>query len=171
MTDRWWPYCAAHWQDSQREVHDALQELEESDQAGASVGAVVSHPKTAPFTTEDERFDRYRTAYLAMARKARYRPAAPSDGCGHILLDEDEIKDRSLLEAEARKYAVRFVGFDDEMEYHIGCPDFSGNRAFCYLIEAANALCSPKPKLVKALIELAMKELKSAYPDDFEDGQ
>jgi hypothetical protein len=53
MTDRWWPYCAAHWQDSQREVHDALQELEDSDdRAGASVEAVVSHPKTAPFTTD-----------------------------------------------------------------------------------------------------------------------
>ncbi len=39
-----------------------------------------------------------------MAREARYRPAAPSDGFGNITVPEDELD----LDAEARAYAERW---------------------------------------------------------------
>ncbi len=87
------------------------------------------------------RFGRYREIYLAMARHAGYRPAAPGDGLGGITLTVEELLDADILEAEAQRYAADFVRQDEEMEYPIGCPDFSFNKAFCLAIEAARILC------------------------------
>jgi hypothetical protein len=109
------------------------------------------------------RFERYRAAYLEMAAQAHYRPAAPNDGCGNILLDDDELADPARLHREAQKYALRFVAQDDKMEYSIGCPDGKGNRAFCYIIEAANALCAPEPKLAIKLLKMAVAEVDREY--------
>ena len=39
----------------------------------------------------DFRFQRFRQAYMAMAKRAKYRPAAPGDGCGGIYLSKDEL--------------------------------------------------------------------------------
>jgi hypothetical protein len=109
----------------------------------------------------DERYGRYRTAYLAMAKQARYRPAAPSDGMGHILLSKEEMLDPARLTREAHKYALKFLAADDAMEYEIGCPDFRFNRAFCYAIEAATALCSPNSDLATDLLRMAIEEIAS----------
>ena len=112
------------------------------------------------------RFERYRTAYHEMWKRARYRPAAPSDGMGHIMLDKGEIEDQNRLEAEARKYAAGFLKQDDEMEYSMGCPDGRGNRAFCYAIEAARALCGAVPALAEDLLKMALEEIAREYPPD-----
>jgi hypothetical protein len=45
----------------------------------------------------DERLQRYAEAYLAMADRAEYRPQAPSNGCGHIQLSQEEIDDPDRL--------------------------------------------------------------------------
>lgn len=110
------------------------------------------------------RFERYRTAYHAMWQKARYRPAGPSDGMGSLLLNDDELRDPLRLESEARKFAADFVQQDDEREYLLGCPDGRGNRAFCYTIEAARALCSPDPDLAEDLLKMALDEIAKEYP-------
>lgn len=55
------------------------------------------------FTTPDERFERYRTAYLEMAKTARYRPVAPSDGLGNVQLSKSQMADPARLSAEAVK--------------------------------------------------------------------
>jgi hypothetical protein len=98
-------------------------------------------------TTTDPRFDRYRTAYLAIAKEAHYRPLAPGDGFGSIYLLEEELRDRAGLQHEARQYATEFLAQDEAMEYSHGCPNFVTNRAFCYVIEAAHALCAGSTRL------------------------
>jgi hypothetical protein len=109
------------------------------------------------------RFERYRTAYLEMAKQARYRPAAPSDGCGNIELDEDELRDPDRVQREARQYALAFVAKDDKMEYPMGCPDGRGNRAFCYAIEAATLLCAAEPVIATKLLQMAVAEIAREY--------
>ncbi len=99
----------------------------------------------------DWRFDRYRTAYLAMARRAKYRPAAPSDGMtGELRLTDRELADTARLEREARSYAADFLKQDDAMHYPMGCPDGIGNRAFCYAIEAAPNALQRRPGVCEA---------------------
>ena len=56
--------------------------------------------------TPDQRFLRFREAYLLMAKEARYRPKAPSDGFGHIVLSLAEQLDQKRLEDEAGAYAA-----------------------------------------------------------------
>jgi hypothetical protein len=109
----------------------------------------------------DPRFFRYREAYLAMSERARYRPAAPSDGMGHIQLEAGELGDRARLDREADRYAVGFVREDDATEYPIGCPDFAFNKAFCWVIEAARLLCSPAPVEARKLLRMAVEEINS----------
>ena len=38
-------------------------------------------------------FDRLREAYIAMSKRAKYRPAAPIDGCGNITLSDEVLAD------------------------------------------------------------------------------
>jgi hypothetical protein len=61
----------------------------------------------------DQRFGRYREPYLMMAAQARYWPAAPSDGCGNIQLEADELADAGRLAREADRYAADFVRQDN----------------------------------------------------------
>src|SRR5579885_2667300 len=112
----------------------------------------------------DQRFERYRTAYLEMAERAKYRPAAPNDGCGGILLSKAELQNRERLEAEARRYAAQYLADDDTMTYPIGCPDGRAARAFCYTIEAARTMCGPTPRFAETLLRLAIAELRAQYP-------
>jgi hypothetical protein len=105
------------------------------------------------------RFQRYKQAYLAMAKRAKYRPGAPSDGCGHITMSLEEFRDPNILDREAAEYALGFLRQDDRMEYPMGCPDGNFNKAFFYAIEVARLLCSglgaerPAIELLKMAIE------------------
>jgi hypothetical protein len=112
----------------------------------------------------DQRLQRYRDAYLQMARKAHYRPAAPSDGFGHVMLTRQQCADPDRLEEEATKYAHSFNAEEDERTFNIGCSDFRTNRAFIWTIEAARQLASGLDGSTVALKLLAMAsdEVKSA---------
>jgi hypothetical protein len=81
-------------------------------------------------------------AYMAMAEQVSYRPAAPSDGHGHILLTPEELADKDRLAREANHYAHRFVCEEEERVFHIGCTNYNTNRAFVYGLEALRCLCS-----------------------------
>jgi hypothetical protein len=89
-------------------------------------------------TYHDPCLQRFCEAYLAMARKANYRPAAPGDGCGHVFLNPT----RARLDAEATAYAIQFLAEEDRRSFRLGCSDFSTNKAFCWAIEAARQLAS-----------------------------
>jgi hypothetical protein len=109
------------------------------------------------------RFNRYREAYLEMARRARYRPGAPSDGMGHIDMTDEDFHDLRILNREAAKYALEFLKEDDAMEYDMGCPDGAVNKAFFYAIETARLLCggrgSEKPAI--ELLKMAIEEIEA----------
>jgi hypothetical protein len=51
------------------------------------------------------RLERFAEAYLAMAGQARYRPQAPGDGFGNILLTQ--CGDVERLHREAVNYALK----------------------------------------------------------------
>jgi hypothetical protein len=107
---------------------------------------------------------RFYHAYLRMAEEARYRPQAPSDGCGNIQLAQDEFEEPDRLHQEAVAYALGFAREEDGLTFDIGCSDFQTNRAFVWTIEAARLLCGGAESNAFALklLEMAAREVKAA---------
>ena len=103
---------------------------------------------------------RYATAYLEMARVARYRPQAPEDGFGNVLLSQEQCKDPDRLERETLDYVKRFVAEEDERMFRIGCTNFATNRAFIWVLEAARSLCGGADDLALQLLEMAVQEIR-----------
>ena len=99
-----------------------------------------------------EQLDR---AYRTMARKARYRPAAPSDGMGHITVPLAKLD----LGAECEAYAYRWWAEEDKCEFWIGCCDSPTREATVYAIEAARNLCGAAPEVALRLLRLAVESL------------
>jgi hypothetical protein len=96
-------------------------------------------------------------AYRAMAREARYRPAAPSDGLGNITVPEAELD----LDAEARGYAERWWAEEDEGTFLIGCANWSERVAMIYAVEAARLCCGgfDSRRYALRLLQMAVREL------------
>jgi hypothetical protein len=109
----------------------------------------------------DPRFQRFREAYLQMAREANYRPGAPSDGFGHTMLDLEQLRDPERLQAEATDYAISFLKEEDGDCFWVGCSDFRTNRAFFWAIETARLLASGDGGNVAAikLLRMAAREV------------
>ena len=116
----------------------------------------------------DPRLQRFRAAYVAMVRAAHYRPQAPEDGFGNILLTQAELEDPGLLEAEATSYAVRFLREEDSGSWHLGYRDFSTNRAFMWAIEAARQLATGISGRTTALklLQMATGEIARVMKDE-----
>jgi len=108
------------------------------------------------------RCDRFREAYKRMAIEARYRPAAPGDGLGSVRLTDAQLEDSALLDEEASRYAQRFIAEEDADRFWIGCSDYSTNRAFVYVIEAARALAGKDDRVAAKLLEMAPAEIEEA---------
>jgi hypothetical protein len=108
-------------------------------------------------------FARIVEAYKSMANEARYRPAAPGDGCGSVYLTKEECKDRELLQREAEKYAKQFIETEDKDfgKFRIGVSNYETNRALVYVIEAARSLCGGVDDLAVDLLEMAMAEVRA----------
>jgi hypothetical protein len=116
----------------------------------------------------DPRLRRFRAAYVEMVRTARYRPQAPEDGFGNILLTRAELEDQSRLEAEATSYAIRFLREEDSGSWHLGYSDFSTNRAFMWAIEAARQLATGTSGRATALklLQMAATEIARVMKDE-----
>lgn len=113
---------------------------------------------------EAPKLQRFAEAYLAMWRRARYRPAAPSDGCGTILLTPEELDDPARLAREAEAYARAFNREEDGLSFRIGCSDFRTNRAFVFVVDAARLLASGpdgNPFALK-LLDMAIRDVKDS---------
>jgi hypothetical protein len=95
-----------------------------------------------------------------MAVEANYRPAAPSDGCGHITLSRGETLSVERLACEAANYAMKFNAEDDDLDFHIGCSNYTTNRALVFVIEAARSLCGAQDDLALELLKMAVREVK-----------
>ena len=97
-------------------------------------------------------------AYQAMATEARYRPAAASDGFGHITVPEEGLS----LKKEATSYAKRWWAEEDSQSFHIGCCNHCTRPATIFVIEAARNLCAGRMGNATALrlLKLAVKDLE-----------
>jgi hypothetical protein len=103
------------------------------------------------------------SAYKRMAREARYRPAAPSDGFGHITMPLAELD----LDAEALAYAQSWWRDEERQEFYIGCCNGSTRSATVFAIEAARQMCggSDGDATALRLLELAVRELRQQRDD------
>jgi hypothetical protein len=110
----------------------------------------------------DARVQRFVDAYLAMAKQAKYRPAAPSDGFGNVQLSLEQVRDPERLHRESIQYAVQFLAEEDKDSFWIGCSDFRTNKAFAWTIEAARQLASGMSGNATALklLEMAAREIR-----------
>lgn len=103
---------------------------------------------------------RFADAYRQMAAIG-YRPGAPSDGCGHITVPLDELD----LDAEAARYARRFIVEEDTRTFWLGVTHYASNRAFVWTVEAARLMCGgaiDHPHLVPELLRMAIAEYEQA---------
>lgn len=94
-------------------------------------------------------------AYLRMAAEARYRPAAPSDGCGNSTVPLAELD----INAEALDYAQRFSAEEDAQTFNLGCCDFPTRPAAVFAIEAVRCLMGCEPDIALRLLRMAVAEL------------
>ena len=111
----------------------------------------MSRPLTMP---PRQVFEQIAAVYERMTAEARYRPAAPSDGFGHITVPAAEL-DR---DAEKRDYALSWWADEDSLSFWLGCPDFPLRRMMILAVEAARACCSADRDLARKLLEMALQE-------------
>lgn len=96
------------------------------------------------------------STYKRMAKEARYRPAAPSDGCGNISVHSSLLD----LNAEALTYAADWLKEEERMDYFLGCPDYLDRPALIFIVEAARALNGVDHGLAARLLRLALAEIE-----------
>lgn len=111
-----------------------------------------------------EIFEQIRSAYKDMAQQAKYRPAAPSDGLGHITVPVAELN----IEREAAAYAKQWWKQEDDCSYSLGCCDFRTRRAAIFATEAAHLMNGGRSGNSYALIllHMAAKELERVTGKD-----
>jgi hypothetical protein len=113
-------------------------------------------------STSPTSFQLFAEAYLKMAEEAKYRPAAPGDGCGGISLSDKETNDESILREEAETYAKRFIEEEKSRTFWIGVSAYRTKRAFMWTIEAARELCGgyDNNQVVIALLRMALADVE-----------
>jgi hypothetical protein len=98
-------------------------------------------------------------AYRAMAREAKYRPAALSDGFGNITVPEEKLN----LNKEVSDYTKSWWKQEDDCKFWIGCCNFETRAATIYAVEAAQQMCGGVSgnKTASKLLRMAVKQLSS----------
>lgn len=109
----------------------------------------------APVRATPQTIRQTEDAYRRLAAEARYRPAAPSDSMGTIVVPLAELD----LAAEARSYTLNWLREENDLTYFAGCPDFPDRPALIFIIEAARALCGCERELASRLLRMAADEL------------
>jgi hypothetical protein len=100
-----------------------------------------------------------------MATEASYRPEAPDNGYGHILLSDAELADRMVLDTEARRFARRVNEQDENGKWIVeGCTDFMTSRAAVYALKAVQVLFSGRhgEQVAVKLLEMAVAEIEAS---------
>jgi endonuclease/exonuclease/phosphatase (EEP) superfamily protein YafD len=100
------------------------------------------------------------TTYRRMDAEARYRPCAPGDGMGNIVVPLEELD----IEAEAREYADAWWAEEDDGSFYVGCCDHLTRPATIFAMEAARCLCGADPETAARLLRLAAEEVERALP-------
>jgi hypothetical protein len=115
----------------------------------------VKRAVTPLFTNIREQIE----ATYRMMAEVGYRPAAPSDGFGHITVPVEELD----LDQEAAAYATRWWDEEDAFTFNIGCCNYPTRPATIYAVEAARLMGSGvfgDPWALK-LMRLAVAELEA----------
>ena len=97
--------------------------------------------------------ERIRQAYVQMAERCNFRPAADGN------LTRAELEDEVLLEHESKVYAEAFMREEDTLKFYIGVSRPGTNQALVFTIEAARALCSGEDRLALKLLGMAREHL------------
>lgn len=97
-------------------------------------------------------------AYRIM-KELRYRPAAPSDGFGHIVGALD-------LRREIEDYRRWWAEEEDSLRYDIGVGDYSTMVPLVLTIEGARCLCGVQPAVALRLLRRAVEELERCLDPD-----
>jgi hypothetical protein len=96
-------------------------------------------------------------AYRLMDRKGKYRPAAPSDGFGHLTTEKRADRD------EAERYTQRWWQDEESRKYWIGSPANQTRVALILVVEAARLICGKLPECnvtALRLLKMAVAELQ-----------
>lgn len=101
-------------------------------------------------------FDQITGAYRRMAAEARYRPQAPSDGCGNISCPVEELD----LDLEADEYGFRWWREEEDCQYAIGCANYPTRPALIFAVEAARCLCGTQDDVALRLLRMAVAALE-----------
>ncbi|WP_416957791.1 hypothetical protein ACNKF0_09430 [Nocardioides sp. T5] len=103
-------------------------------------------------------FEQVVDAYRRMASEVRYRPAAPSDGMGNMVMPEAEL----LLDEEAAAYARRWLAVeDDDGTFDVGTPDVDARPALVFTVEAARLTAGAVFEPAVQLLRMAADELEA----------
>ncbi len=111
---------------------------------------------------------RFAEAYLTMVHDARYRPEAPSDGLGTVLLTADELRETGRLASEAQRYAEDLERQDRKGSFVLhGCTNWMQNKLFVYLLNATTLCFTGSGALPaqKRLLQSALREIEQIERD------
>ena len=95
-------------------------------------------------------------SYKRMAVVSRYRPGAPSDGLGNVVVPLEDLD----LEQEALQYAATWNAEENAREFHVGVCNFPTRPATIFAIEAARNMCGAEDQLALRLLRMAVSELE-----------
>jgi hypothetical protein len=125
------------------------------------MGVGMSTRKEHPYYTDprSDYFTPIQKAYRVMANRCRYRPAAPSDGMGNVVVPLEELD----LPTEADDYALKFRAEEDGLKFWIGCSDYTCATTMVLSIEAARACATGSRGLTVSLLREALAEAEAVY--------
>jgi hypothetical protein len=104
-----------------------------------------------PITPETA--EQIKETYRRLVKEGKYAPAAPSDGFGTIIGEQD-------TEAEAEQYISQWWEQEDDQAYYLGCPDFLARPALIFAVEGASLICGMNYEASINLFKLAISELE-----------
>lgn len=100
----------------------------------------------------DNLVERFETTYKLMASKARYRPAAPSDGIGNITVPMADLD----LDQEAADWATAWLTWrENQILAVVGCASYEQRAILAVVIEAASCICGMANRPAILLLRLA----------------
>lgn len=97
-------------------------------------------------------------AYREMAEKAKYRPAAPSDGFGNITVPEKQLN----LAKESEEYTRKWWDEEESLTFFTGNCDFTTRKRTIFAIEAVRNMCAGRfgDKCALKLLKMAVAEME-----------
>lgn len=148
-------------------MRDWLRWIGQAWTAGEAGGTTVS------MRDDDPRLANYAEGYRMLAELG-YRPMAPSDGHGNVVVPVEELD----LDAEAMAYARDFRQMDDSMEWQAGCTHSDLAPAAVLVLEAFRLMNAgriwgragggggPGDLLVPRLLRRAAQEYQEVVEED-----